>query len=232
MTRVNWDSTSKRFFQAGIDQVMLYVGDEPGVPWPGVVSISESSAGGGAKAYYLDGYKYLNMSTSEEFVATIETIGHPYEFDACDGIRLMANGLLASQQPRIPFGLSYRTSIGSDLDPLGSNYLYHTVYNAMAEPSDWSNVTINDSAEVNSRTWDITTMGISYPGFAPIAHVIIDTRRVTDYTAENGQIFTKAHILENLENHLYGDYAYAPMLPTPDQMATVMEGQLLERIVT
>lgn len=230
MTRINWDSTAKRFYQSGIDRVVLYIGDEPGVPWPGVVSISEASDGGGAQPYYLDGIKYLNMSTREEFTASIEAVGYPYEFDACNGIRPMANGLLASQQPRIPFGLSYRTMIGSDTAGLGSEYVYHTIYNAMAEPSPWSNTTISDSVEVATQSWDLTTMGISYPGFAPIAHLAIDTRRITKYVTENKQVFTKDQIIENLESHLYGDSTYAAMLPTPDQMVVVMEGQLLERI--
>lgn len=230
MTRINWDVPGSRYYETGVDRVVLYVGDQPGVAWPGVVSISENSSGGDALPYYIDGMKYLNLSTREEFEASIEAISSPIEFDICNGIRSMALGLLATQQPRKPFGLSYRSLIGSDTQPLGDEYKIHLIYNALAGPPSVNHNTMDDSPDVDTITWDVTTMGISYPGLAPIAHLVVDTRQIKTYVdPDTKQKFTKAQIMSNIESHLHGDSVYSPMLPTPDQMTVIMTGQMLDR---
>ena len=230
MARLNWNIPGSRHYETGIDRVVLYVGDNPGVAWPGVLAIAESSSGGEASPYYVDGVKYLNLSTREEFTATIEALSSPVEFDICNGVRPMAVGLLATQQPRKPFGLTYRTLIGSDNSVPGTDFKIHMIYNALAGPSSVTHKTLEDSPDVNTLSWDLTTLGFSYPGLAPIAHLVVDTRQIKAYTnPENNQVFAKNDIVENIESHLYGTDAYAPMLPTPDQMVVVMTGQLLER---
>lgn len=114
MTRIKWGSVGERVFEAGCDRGVLYVDGADGVPWNGLISVSESSSGGDLAEYYIDGIKYLQLLAAEEFVATIEAFTYPDEFAACDGTRPVGNGLFMTQQPRRQFGLAYRTKIGND----------------------------------------------------------------------------------------------------------------------
>ena len=99
MTRLNWDVVGERFYETGIDRGVLYLNDI-GYAWPGLVTVAEASSGGDAKPHYIDGYKYANVASSEEFQATITAFSSPPEFAACDGQGLIHTGLIATQQDR------------------------------------------------------------------------------------------------------------------------------------
>jgi hypothetical protein len=77
----------------------LYTGDGIGVPWNGLTSVNETPTGGDPKPAYIDGRKFRNIASSEEFKATIEAFAAPKEFGPCDGSRSIQNGLIATQQP-------------------------------------------------------------------------------------------------------------------------------------
>jgi hypothetical protein len=145
VARLDWSAIGERFYETGIDRGVLYVGED-GFVWPGLISITESPSGGDAKPFYLDGIKYLNISAAEEFEGTINAFFAPAEFNACDGTVSVHNGLFATQQPRKPFGLSYRTRVGNDIDGAEHAYKVHLVYNALAAPSERENSTLNDSS--------------------------------------------------------------------------------------
>lgn len=230
MSRLIWDEPGERFYETGIDRGVLYLPEMPGVPWSGLVSMEEDPQGGEHEASYIDGYKYHNATTKEEFGGTLTAVNHPEEFYACDGVASLGMGLFAGQQRRISFGLSFRTLIKSDLDLTGEEYKIHIVYNAVAEAASRKHVTIDDTMSVENYSWVIRTKPIRLVGYAPIAHLIIDTRGIKDYTDEKlQQTFTKAEIIANVESHLYGDDAYNAMLPDPVQMQTILEGHMLER---
>lgn len=224
MSRLTWNNVGTRYYETGVDQGVLYVGDNAGVAWPGLVSVEESSSGGDAQPFYIDGFKYLNLSAREEFTATIEAISSPREFDVCDGIGVMAFGLFATQQRRKPFGFSYRTLIGSDTIEAGTEYKLHLIYNALADPAGKTHTSISDQPELGSRSWSITTMGITFPGMAPIAHLVVDTRYIQAVDS-----FSKEDIIYNIERHIYGDLVYDAMLPDPGQMIQILQGVELQR---
>lgn len=200
MTRLVWDTPGERLYENGVDRGVLYI-DYVGVAWPGLVSVSESPSGGEPRPYYIDGQKFMNLATAEEYEATINALSSPAEFNECEGMLGIQNGLFATQQRRKTFGLSYRTMIGSDTDPdLG--YKLHIVYHALAAPAERTNNTINQSAEPTSLSWHITSMpdpGIA--GIKPTAHFVIDSR------------FTSSTLLSDTEDMLYGtdtEVAYIP----------------------
>lgn len=85
MARLGWGIPGSRVYETGVDRGVLYVGEQAGVPWVGLSSVDESPTGGSAKAYYIDGVKYLNVASAEEFEATINAFTYPPEFDQCDG---------------------------------------------------------------------------------------------------------------------------------------------------
>lgn len=209
MPRLSWSATGERFYETGVDQGVLYVGTQAGIAWSGLISVSESPTGGEAKPYYLDGIKFLNISSAEEFEATIEAFSSPPEFGPCDGISSVRNGLFVTQQPRKPFSLSYRTKIGNDVEGSDHGYKIHLVYNALAAPSDRNNQTIGDSAEPSTLSWHITTLPPTSTGYKPTAHMVVDSR------------FTEDAVLASVEDILYGNDAGVARLPTQSELMDI-----------
>lgn len=202
MTKLSWGDAGERFYETGADRGVLYIGNESGVPWNGLISVKESPSGGEPTPYYFDGQKYLNVASSEEFEATIVAFSSPAEFDVCDGTVSIYAGLSVTQQPRKPFGFSYRTIVGNDVDGLDHGYKLHLVYNALAAPSDYEYSTISDSADPLNLTWKITTVPAPLVGFKPSAHFILDSRT------------TDPELLSELEDMLYGSDMGNSSLPT------------------
>ena len=179
MTRLTWDDMGERYYESGVDKGVLYI-DYLGVAWSGLISVVQSPTGGEPKPYYLDGFKYLNLSSAEEYEATINAFQAPAEFLQCEGIASIQNGLFAGEQPRKEFGLSYRTRIGNDVsEEIG--YKIHIVYGCLASPSERSHGTINDSVDPLTLSWKITSRPDSnFTGLKPTAHFVIDTRLVEE----------------------------------------------------
>lgn len=209
MPRLIWGAAGERFFETGLDRGVLYLPSDPGVVWNGLISISESPDGGEAKPYYLDGIKYLNVSASEEYAATISAYFYPREFGVCDGQVSIQNGLIATQQPRKSFGLSYRTRVGNDVVSSDFSYKIHLVYNALAEPSSRQNSTLGGSTDPSSFSWVISTKPPTITGYKPTAHLVIDAR------------FTDPTILATVEDILYGTETDLARLPDPDELIAI-----------
>ena len=209
MARLDWNATGVRFYETGVDRGVLYVGDAPGVAWTGLTSINEAPTGGDARAFYIDGVKYLNLASSEEFEATINAFSSPPEFGPCDGTVSIQNGLFVTQQPRKQFGFSYRTKIGNDTDGAEHAYKIHLVYNALAKPSSRDNGTMGDSTDPTGFSWAITTLPPSMTGYKPTAHMVIDSR------------YTLASTLVTVEDILYGSDTNSPRLPSPDELIAI-----------
>lgn len=206
MTRMTWGDSGSRYYEGGVDRGVLYVEGAYGVPWNGLVQVTEKPTGGDATAYWLDGQKYYVGVSSEEFEGTIEAYYSPPEFDACDGSLVLGLGLYARQQKRKEFGLSYRTKLGNDIDGIDYGYKLHLIYNAHAQPSSKDYKSLSDSVDPNILSWDITTKALNIPGGAPTAHIIIDMSEA------------HAELQQALEDILYGNEIDAPRLPTPDEL--------------
>lgn len=211
MPRVTWCSVGKRFYETGVDRGVLYIDGKPGVPWNGLTSILETPIGGEAKSYYIDGIKYLNLASSEEFEAVIEALTYPDEFAFCEGYASAYNGLLVTQQPRKSFGLTYRTKIGNDLNGSDFAYKIHLIYNALAEPTQRSNNTMDDSINLSPFSWKITTRPPTITGYKRSAHFVIDSR------------FTDPMVLSAVEDVLYGTNSAGANLPSPTELFNIFE---------
>lgn len=223
MSKIVWDETGKKFYETGVRHGVLYPqiadGSYPlGVPWNGLVTVTESPSGAEPNPQYADDIKYLNMMSAEEFGATIEAFTYPDEFEACDGSGELAPGALVGQQNRQPFGMSYRTVLGNDLE--GEDYAYklHLIYGATAAPSEKAYATINDSPEAITFSWEVTTNPVQVPGFKPTASIVLDSSKLEE---------TK---LEAIEEILYGKdagtddttEAVDPRLPLPSEILTIL----------
>lgn len=201
MAKLSWGTPGEKFYESGVDRGVLFV-DNVGYAWNGLTSVQENPSGGDPQPFYVDGYKYVQVSATEEFEATLEAYSSPREFGPCDGSKELYSGLTATQQKRKQFGLSYRTKVGDDLVGLERGYKIHIVYNALAAPSSRNHETLGDSVPLTTLSWAITTQPPTVTGLRPTAHFIIDTRRATS-----------ADVTE-LENLLYGTDSTTPTLPT------------------
>lgn len=213
MTRLAWGAHGERFFETGTDRGVLYLTGAPGVPWNGLKAVNESPTGGEPRPYYLDGYKYLNVASAEEYAATLEAFSSPREFAVCDGTLGIHNGLFVTQQPRSQFGLSYRTLVGNDKDGDQHGYKIHLVYNALAAPSQRNNQTTGDGVNPLTLSWSITTQPPLLAGIKPTAHFVIDSR------------FTPPVLLKTIEDILYGSIDGDARLPSVQELADLFRSE-------
>ena len=212
MSKLNWDQTGERHYETGVSKGVLYPYSNnaytKGVAWNGLINVSESPEGAEATPLYADNIKYLNLMSAEEFKATIEAYTYPDEFAACNGEASLEQGVSIGQQARKLFGLSYQTKIGNDVDSeLG--YKIHLIYGALAAPSEKAYATVNDSPEVITFSWEISTTPVEVPGFKPTASLVIDSTKVDP---------TK---LAEFEKKLYGDENTEATLPLPSEVAAL-----------
>lgn len=215
---LKWDKVGERLFETGVDRGVLYTPNngvyDSGVAWNGLVSVSEAPSGAEATAQYADNIKYLNLVSAEEFGATIEAFTYPAEWGQHDGSATASVGVYVGQQARKPFGLSYRTRLGNDVDGTDFGYKLHLVYGALAAPSEKAYTTINDSPEAITFSWEITTTPVPVEGFKPTAILTIDSTKVTPAA------------LKNLEDALYGTANTAARLPLPDEVLAMFTGNV------
>ena len=215
MPKLIWDADGERFYETGLKQGVLYVresdGSYPlGVPWNGLLSVSESPSGAEPTPLYADDTKYLNMVSLEEFGATVEAYTYPDEFGECDGSAEIAVGATIGQQNRKTFGLCYRTIIGNDTDGEALGYKLHLIYGALAAPSEKAYKSKNESPEAITFSWTLATTPVAVTGFKPTASLVLDSTKVPE---------AKMTAIEDL---LYGKDLVAAALPLPDAIMAVL----------
>lgn len=212
MTRLDWNLPGQRVYETGVDRGVLYPRLGDGVAWPGLVSVSEQVDGGDITPYHYDGVKYIDVAAAEDFSATLEAFAAPPEFFRAEGQRQLVPGLIATHQPKETFGLSYRTLIGNDLQGLGFGYKLHLVYGCTSAPSNRNYSTVASDPDVNTRSWDISTVPPPASTYRPTAHFIFDTR------------YAGVGVVETIEDALYGTAGTAPRLPSQDEIFAMAGG--------
>ena len=209
-----WDAVGDKRYERGVSKGVLFPTKsdglyDVGVAWNGLTNVNESPDGGEATDMWADNIKYGTLRSVENHKGSIEAYTYPDEFAECDGNAEPVPGLRLGQQTRKPFGLSYRTEIGSDSNPeLG--YKIHLVYGATASPSEKTHETVNDSSDISPISWDYETVPVAVDGYKPVAHLEIDSTKVDP---------TK---LAQLEAKLYGSEAEDPKLPMPAEVISML----------
>lgn len=216
MARLKWDQVGERFYETGVDQVVLFPTKEDGtygegVAWNGVTQIDESPSGADATPIYANNHEYLNLLSAEKFGGTIAAYTYPDEFEECDGSKEIARGIKATQQTRKPFGMAYRTLKGNDTKSNDYGYILHLVYGAKVSPSSKSRSTINENTEALSMSWPFNCTATEVDGMKPTAHIMIDSTDVS------------ASALKAIEDYIYGSdgtgSASNAQLPLPAKLA-------------
>lgn len=216
MPEIVWDEMDQRFFETGVSNGVLYTPTDGvysmGVAWNGLTTVTQSPSGAEATPQYADNIKYVNLMSAEEFGATIEAFTFPNEFLPHDGVAKSANGMQIGQQSRPDFGFSWQTKKGNAVDEdLG--FILNLAYGLKAAPSEKAHNTVNDSPELTTFSWTITSTPVSVTGFKPTAIIKVDSTD-PDVTPEG---------LAALLDILYARGAGPnPRLPLPDEVDTLL----------
>ena len=216
MAKLVWDQTGQKTYETGVKNGVLYVQDgeglyPKGVAWNGLTSVSESPSGAEQTALYADDAKYLNLTSAEEFGATIEAYTYPDEFAECDGSAELAEGVFIGQQNRKSFGMVYKTTLGNDIKQNEYGYKLHIIYGALAKPSERSYATINDSPEAITFSWELSTTPVAVAGHKPTASMVIDSTKANPEK------------LAALEAILFGGDDTEARLPLPEEIFELMK---------
>jgi len=193
MTKLVWDASGTRTYETGVDHGVLYLDDEKkgrygkAIAWNGLTTVTQSPSGAEPTPLYADNIKYLNLTSAEEFAATIEAYTYPDEFAVCDGsyavpsagnLSNQFSGITIGQQARQQFGFAYRTIKGNDEKTNDYGYKLHLVYGATAAPSERAHATVNDSPEAITFSWSVSTTPVAIKGYddlKPTALVELDS---------------------------------------------------------
>lgn len=187
MSKLVWDADATRLYETGTRHGVLYpagtgaaVGTYPaGVAWNGLSKVTEKPTGAESNPIWADDIKYLDLTSREEFEATIEAYMYPPEFEQCDGAATLVAGATVHQQTRKPFGFVYRTVLGNDEEYEDYGYKLHLIYGAKAKPAERAYETINNDPSAITMSWDITTTPVEVPGLKPSAHIEINSKTAT-----------------------------------------------------
>ena len=215
MTKLVWDEIGKRLYELGVKRPVLYKPNTEGkyvdgVAWNGFTSVNKNPSGAESTPLFANDSKYLSLTSSEEFGATIEAYTYPKEFAECDGSAELIKGVRVGQQSRKPFGLSYVTTLGNDLLKEEYGYVIHLVYGCMAAPSSRQYETINKDPEAMKLSWELTTTPVAVEGKRPTAHLEIVS---TDLEKDK---------LKKLEDILYGTESEVARMPLPDEIKSIL----------
>lgn len=221
MTEITWDGTGEKVWETGVDRGVLYRQDSGGdyangYAWNGLTAVTESPSGAEASKQYADNIVYANLVSAEEYGGTIEAFTYPQQFAECDGTATPQVGVSVGQQTRKPFGLSYRTLIGNDIDGQDHGYKIHLMYGALAAPSEKAHNTVNESPELVTFSWEVSTTPVAATGLKPTSTIDIDSTKVT------------SGALAALETILYGSVGVDPRLPMPDEVFALFDGTIVE----
>ena len=199
MTRVQWNQPGDKLYEDGLDRGMLYVEDDPGVPWNGLISVQESSAHKVSPVHF-DGVKYNDIVTFGNFSGLIRAFTYPEEFLECEGIYEDQQGVFVTDQRLRRFSLSYRTLVH---DPVSNEETYkiHLLYNLTAVPAAVTRQTLSLDPTPQEFEWTITSIPESLQGYRPTSHVILDQRQIDEL------------LWSDLEDILYGSETDTPQLP-------------------
>lgn len=211
MAKITWDAVGERRFETGVGHGVVYPKDGPGVPWNGLVNVTEKIVQSSSESVYLDGIKLRNEIVYGEFEASVEAFTYPPELSNLTGLASNGRGLTYDNQEALEFDLSYQALSGNGTSEDEYTNIIHLVYNAKALPTDIGRSTISSTPEPANFSWEISTLPIRISSRKPTSHIIIDQSMTSDF---NWRLVTDA---------LYGTELTAPRMPTISEVITIFD---------
>lgn len=212
MTKLEWGRLGERLYELGVDRGVLFVPGHDGVAWNGLVAVTETPSSSGVRQSFLDGIVYHTEAPRDLYSYQIEALYSPPEFDECDGVEQVFDGVFASEQLRKPFGFSYRSLVGNSIEGEAHGYKVHLVYNSLATPANRAHKTIEGDPDLEPLAWEVSTTPEQIPmgdRATYSAHLFFETGK------------TPAWELRKVENILYGTDSSAPRLPLPSELYSI-----------
>lgn len=212
---ITWDAPEDRIYEYGVSKGVHYMKDEQGVyskgvAWNGLIDVTDKPTGADSTKLYADGIEYANLRANERYEGSIEAYMYPDQFAECDGSAQPVPGVYVGQQKRLPFGLCWRTEVGSaENGDLG--YKLHLGYGLSVSPAEQSHATINESIEAETFSWDMEGSPVPVTGLKPTAKLVIDSRKLDSAK------------MEKLEAILYGSETADARLPLPDEVFSLLK---------
>lgn len=205
MSRLVWGNPDKRLYEFGVDRGVFYPGGGLGVPWSGLISVSEAPSGADVVKGYYDGNAYFSRRASESYTATIEAYTYPFELESYEVVYENR----PKKRPGL-FNLSYRTRTG---DGFGNDehFKIHLIYNAYFSPTNRSHKSLTTSVSAETFSWEINTIPEILSTGEISAHVIVDTRYAYPWA------------IKSLEEILYGTDFSDPRFPTIPEIFDLIE---------
>jgi len=215
VTKIEWDQSSDKIYQVGLDRGTLYLDDDLVVPWNGLVSVEQDGAGTTTEPIFFDGKKYGDLQEKGTLEVEIKALTYPEEFAPYNGVLEAENGLNINNQPRKPFSMSFRTLVGDGLSDTDLGYRIHILYNLTATLDTINNKTIGDNFEPMEFSWAATTKEEVVPGYIPTAYVVADTR------------FMEPGSLLWIEYILWGAESVSPYLPDLESLIEILDNSFV-----
>lgn len=205
MTRLVWQPPLDKAYETGVDRGVLYPSSGPGVVWNGLTGVDINSVGNDVESLYFDGVKYLDFVANRDFQASVSGFSAPEEFGPCLGEVSVVRGFILTRQPKIPFGMCYRTRVGT-------GYKLHLVYNATVASNGRQYSTLGQDVSPTEYTWMIDAVPPSSSTYKGSAHFSVNSNKAS------------AANLAVLESVLYGTASADPRLPLPDELIRILSG--------
>jgi len=180
---LTWDEPEERKFEYGVSQGVLFLQRddgryEAGIPWNGLINISDNPDGADLNKMYADGIYYAGIRSAEEYHADIEAYTYPDEFAECDGSKQPEPGMTVGQQSRRKFALCWRSEIGN-ANSSSIGYKIHVAYGLSAATTEKPHDTVNDSPEAQTFTWSMDGTPVQINGFKPTAKLEFNSTKLT-----------------------------------------------------
>lgn len=209
MVALLWDQIGQRTYETGVSRGVLYVGDNPGVAWNGLISI-EDGYDDSVDPVHFDGQKINDILVPGDWNGTLTAFTYPEEFNQCVGQLEDEAGFFVTGQAHSRFGLVWRTEVSTDTDR-EAGYKIHAVYNitAVANPRDSRTLTLDP--EATEFSWELTSIPERVEGFKATSHFIFDSRQIDPF------------MMADVEDIFYGTADSEPRLPAMRDLATFMQ---------
>lgn len=215
MPELKWDQAGERLYETGVSNGVLFVRDGgeygEGVAWNGLSEVQVNPDGGEPNDIFADNIKYLTLYSNEEFQATIGAYTYPEEFERCEGMVEVVTGASVGQQPRRPFGFSWRTIVGNDEEFNDFGYKIHVAWGLQASPAERANETINDTPEPINFSWDVTSTPVAVQGYQAISYMVFDSTKLDEA------------VMDRVKAKLWGSEDGVSELPHPQELIDLLQ---------
>lgn len=156
------------------------------------------------------------MRGAVSYAGTINCYQFPEEFNRCLGNKSKKVGdvdIYAHEQEGEPFRMAYRTALNDETNGR-VGYRYHVVYGLVADPSDMTYETINDSPEAVEFSFDVEGTPISFGDITACEYTFDVYEKASGTHEKNDTNTTIKKILDTL----FGSAEAEAMCPDPNEL--------------